>query len=262
MNLTINSSLLLSMPVSNNITHMAIYMLLVLLADPSGAVTETRAALAERLNMPVVIIDAAVKALCQQHLVEDEGTSLRVLANKAWKLTQQKVIKKIKDKCKATETPVRADINARIEAFKDSARIEFRLWQDNHPDKEFPDVEQQAFMDYWTEHNDGGTTFRREREKVWSWQLRISTWYKNISHRTSSLSPQSSSLAELNKRISKEEKERKEQERREEWRQREQNKGGLDAYIRELQMAADGDETMRQKYPDWQYLVSKNLPSC
>jgi len=265
MNLTVNSDHLLAMPVTTNLTHMAVYMLLLLLADPSGEVTESRSAIAERMNTPVVIIDAAIRSLVQQKLLVTEGAVIRILANKSWKLSQQKAPVAKRVISKVVSVPSKLSVSDRIEAFVRNAREEFSSWRNRHKDAVLPESEEDAFISYWTEHNEGGSTFRREREKVWQWQRRITTWFNNYKGRvtrtagSSQVGSDKDGLRQLNEKMHKAEQERIEQARRAEWLQREKNRGGLSEYHRELRMAADGDEEMRRKYPDWEYLVSKNL---
>lgn len=264
MNVTINSECFLNLPITTNSTHLAVYTLLLLLSDASGEIAESRSAIAERLHTPVVIIDAAIVSLQQNNLIRCEGSFIYLIDNKAWKLAQQKTRAAQTIAKKVEEKAIPASLNERIEAFARAAKREFATWRERHSGDELPSEEEAAFIRYWTEHNEKATTFRREQEKVWQWQSRITTWFSNYSKRrftekAATQSDNSDSIRAQNEETYKRERRQQEEQRRREWAERERNAGGLDLYYEELRKAVNGDEDMRRKYPDWEFLAARNL---
>ena len=64
------------------------------------------------------------------------------------------------------------DINVRLKEFAD--RVEKEVF-DMHLDPQMV----KDFIEYWTEHNDGGNTLRYEQQSIFNIRKRMSTWKKN-----------------------------------------------------------------------------------
>ena len=268
MNITLKSEEFLSLPIYDNTSNLSVYLTLVLLADPSGEVAVSRSEIATRLNLPVVVVDIAIAHLCQAKLLTYTNTVFQLTANKAWDLQQsglRAVINLRRGLC-STRPAAPATVPAasaeglakRIEDFVTLAHAEYATWLQKHPDADFPISELEAFIRYWTEHNDGGRTFRREQQKTWQFQSRLTTWQSNYakSGKTRNTEKQ---LLDQNEKIYLEERAKAERKRREEWASRPKNGTGLEQYKEELRRAVAGDEELRRKYPTWQESAKRLL---
>ncbi|UHG93297.1 hypothetical protein [Spirosoma oryzicola] len=84
----------------------------------------------------------------------------------------------------------------RIETFKQTVREYYK----KNPGK-YSDEMYKAFIAYWTEHNENGKRFRREKEDTWSLPTRLAYWHENNQKRQfkSNATTQSANRKELTK---------------------------------------------------------------
>ena len=296
MNITLKSEEFLSLPIYDNTANLSVYLTLVLLADPSGEVVVSRSEIATRLNLPVVVVDIAIAHLCQAKLLTYTNTVFQLTANKAWDLQQSRLRTPRRPRSTRPTTASAADgsavgtqpgsaaaaspsvteasasgaspatvpaasaegLAARIENFVTLAHKEYATWLQKHPDADFPESELEAFIRYWTEHNDGGRTFRREQQKTWQFQSRLTTWQSNYAKSGKPRNTEKQ-LLDQNEKLYLEEREQAERKRREEWASRPKNGSGLEQYKEELRRAVEGDEELRRKYPTWQESAKRLL---
>ena len=289
MNITLKSEEFLSLPIYDNTANLSVYLTLVLLADPSGEVVVSRSEIATRLNLPVVVVDIAIAHLCQAKLLTYNSIAFQLIANKAWDLQQSRAVINLRRglrqsrRLRSTLAASAADgsaigtqpgeapaapvtvptasaegLAARIEDFVTLAHKEYATWLQKHPDTDFPESELEAFIRYWTEHNDGGRTFRREQQKTWQFQSRLTTWQSNYAKSGKPRNTEKQ-LLDQNEKLYLEEREQAERKRREEWASRPKNGSGLEQYKEELRRAVEGDEELRRKYPTWQESAKRLL---
>ena len=108
---------------------------------------------------------------------------------------------KDKDKDKAK------DINTKKEEF--AKRVEKEVF-DMHLD---PNMIKE-FIEYWTEHNDGGRVLRYEQQSIFNVRKRMSTWVKNSKKFNSNMKFQSASDEDIKKREERIEADYQEQQKR------------------------------------------------
>jgi len=99
----------------------------------------------------------------------------------------------IKDKNKAIIIDKGKDIETRKECF--AKRVEKEVF-DMHLDPQML----KDFIEYWTEHNDGGSVLRFEQQSIFNIRKRINTWIKNSKAYRSNLTFQAASDEDIEKK--------------------------------------------------------------
>ena len=108
---------------------------------------------------------------------------------------------KDKDKDKAK------DINTKKEEF--AKRVEKEVF-----DMQIDPAMIKEFIEYWTEHNDGGHVLRYEQQSIFNVRKRMSTWVKNSKKFNSNMKFQSASDEDIKKREERIEADYQEQQKR------------------------------------------------
>ena len=108
---------------------------------------------------------------------------------------------KDKDKNKAK------DINTKKEEF--AKRVEKEVF-----DMQIDPAMIKEFIEYWTEHNDGGHVLRYEQQSIFNVRKRMSTWVKNSKKFNSNMKFQSASDEDIKKREERIEADYQEQQKR------------------------------------------------
>ena len=108
---------------------------------------------------------------------------------------------KDKDKDKAK------DINTKKEEF--AKRVEKEVF-----DMQIDPAMIKEFIEYWTEHNDGGRVLRYEQQSIFNVRKRMSTWVKNSKKFNSNMKFQSASDEDIKKREERIEADYQEQQKR------------------------------------------------
>ena len=144
---------------------------------------------------PSVRVHQSVMKLLQKHNIDLDKSLLSV----SDKLLSVKDKEKEKDKGK--------DINTKKEEF--AKRVEKEVFDMNLD----PNMIKE-FIEYWTEHNDGGRVLRYEQQSIFNVRKRISTWKKNSKKFNSNMKFQSASDEDIKKREERIEADYQEQQKR------------------------------------------------
>ena len=63
---------------------------------------------------------------------------------------------------------------------------------------------QKEFIDYWTEHNDGGKVMRYEQQSIFNIKRRMATWIKNSKKFNNTFQPNLEDISEKEEKLEKE----------------------------------------------------------
>ena len=99
------------------------------------------------------------------------------------------------------------DINTKKEEF--AKRVEKEVF-----DMQIDPAMIKEFIEYWTEHNDGGRVLRYEQQSIFNVRKRMSTWVKNSKKFNSNMKFQSASDEDIKKREERIEADYQEQQKR------------------------------------------------
>lgn len=216
------------------------------MSDGCGIVNCSIEQIRQQCNLAPSIFQLTMRTLEHDGVIAMRDSEIHVLESKCWAQDG-----KTKKNTRALDVTHKANrtvgIDERIELFAKELDAEIEKWKAAHDGKIFSDNEKEKFFYYWTEHGDKDRTFRKETQKKWGWQRRLSTWHSMSED--SNKSKYAEELKEKNKVIIEQMQEDYIKQRNEE---AALAKGGYKQYILELKKAYDGDEAMRKKYPGWQ----------
>lgn len=247
MNTKLIQSRFLSLPIWDMPEKVETYIALLLLADPSGEVEHAIDALSLQTGIQRAVLSYVIDRLEDQGFIKKSEGSVFLLEHPCFTMDTQS--EKKKNKVSSTKRN-ELGISERISIFTSSLQQEVQKWE-ARTQQFFPPEQVREFLEYWTEHGEKDRKFRQENCDKWDWQRRLTTWYKRIQKNTAQ--------DELRTRYM-EERERRQKAIEKMIETNEKAKDGYTEYLRELRLAANGDEAMRKKIPQWETLSRRHLP--
>jgi len=247
MNAQLSQSRFLSLPVWDMPEKLMVYLALVLHADMSGEVAHTIDTLHAQTGIGGAVLTLVLESLSAVGLITWQDGVATVLDNKAF--SHPSSHKSSTRKVSTSSKNLTGDISERITQFRVLLLSEVSEWNAHHP-APFPQEQVEEFFAYWTEHGPNDRKFRQESCDKWDWQRRLTTWFRRL--------PQTRREPSSLLKRAADERNLRQQSLDARLAQQEANSHGMEEYVRELQMAADGDGAMRRKYPNWQQLLLRH----